>query len=156
LGYLTQDDALQVHPFAREFYKFILFNSWVVLNCVNVPHFQCPFFCWRTSGLGAPSGGARESNHGAKGIYNHIRGTTIWTTHYRPRPQELVSLTAYVSEDDLVGHHWKERSIVLANFICLSIGEHQGQKVGVGGWGSCVSVGGGFWDSIGNVNEINT
>jgi hypothetical protein len=43
----------------------------------------------------------------------------------------LVSLAAYVSEDGLVGHHWKERPIGLANFICLSIGECQGQKVGV-------------------------
>ena len=32
-----------------------------------------------------------------------------------------------------VSHHWKERLIGLANFICLSIGESQGQEVGVGG-----------------------
>jgi hypothetical protein len=42
-------------------------------------------------------------------------------------------LAAYVSKDGLVGHHWKERSIGLANFICLSTGECQGQKGGVGG-----------------------
>jgi hypothetical protein len=41
-----------------------------------------------------------------------------------------MSLVAYVSE---VGHHWKERPLCLANFICLSTGEHQGQEVGVGG-----------------------
>jgi hypothetical protein len=41
-------------------------------------------------------------------------------------------LAAYVSEDDLVGHQWKERPIGLANFICLSTGELQGQQVGVG------------------------
>jgi hypothetical protein len=40
---------------------------------------------------------------------------------------------AYVSEDGLVGHHWKERPIGLANFICLNTGEQQGQEVGVGG-----------------------
>jgi hypothetical protein len=44
-----------------------------------------------------------------------------------------MSLAAYVSEDDLVGHHWKERPIGLANFICFSTGERQGQEVGVGG-----------------------
>jgi hypothetical protein len=27
LGYLTQDDILQIHPFTKEFHKFILFNS---------------------------------------------------------------------------------------------------------------------------------
>jgi hypothetical protein len=47
-----------------------------------------------------------------------------------------VSLAAYVSEDGLVGHQWKERPIGRANFICLSTGECQGQEVGVSGWGS--------------------
>jgi hypothetical protein len=46
---------------------------------------------------------------------------------------ELLSLAAYVSKDGLVGHHCKERPIGLANFICLSTGECQGQKGGVGG-----------------------
>jgi hypothetical protein len=41
-----------------------------------------------------------------------------------------VSLAAYVSEDDLVGHQWKERPIGLANFICLSTGQEMG-----GEWG---------------------
>jgi hypothetical protein len=45
---------------------------------------------------------------------------------------ELLTLAAYVSKDGLVSHHWKERPIGLANFICSSIGERQGQKVGVG------------------------
>ena len=46
LGYLTQDDILQIHPFAYKFHKFIVFNSWVVLHCVTVPHFLYPFLCW--------------------------------------------------------------------------------------------------------------
>ena len=64
----------------------------------------------------------------------------------QPVPPELLSLAAYVSEDGLVGHQWKERPVGRANFICLSTGE----EVGVGGGM------GDFWDSIGNVNEINT
>jgi hypothetical protein len=67
-----------------------------------------------------------------------------------------VSLAAYVSEDDLVGHQWKERPIGLANFICLSTGERQGQEVGVGEEGSGGKGFGDFWGSIGNVNEENT
>ena len=31
-----------------------------------------------------------------------------------------------------VNHHWEERPLGLANFMCPSTGEHQGQKVGVG------------------------
>jgi hypothetical protein len=46
---------------------------------------------------------------------------------------ELMSLAACVSEDGLVGHQWKERSIGHAKFICLSKGESEGQEVGVGG-----------------------
>jgi hypothetical protein len=45
---------------------------------------------------------------------------------------ELLSLAAYVSKDRLVGHHWKEKPIGRANFICPSTGERQGQKLGVG------------------------
>jgi hypothetical protein len=68
-----------------------------------------------------------------------------------------MSLAAYVSEDGLVGHHWKERPIGLANFICLNTGECQGQEVGVDGKGSGGVVAmGNFWDSIENVNEENT
>jgi hypothetical protein len=44
----------------------------------------------------------------------------------------IVKMAAYVSEDGLVCHYWKERSIGLTNFICLSTGERQGQEVGVG------------------------
>jgi hypothetical protein len=47
-----------------------------------------------------------------------------------------MSLAAYVAEDGLVGHHWEERPLGLANFICPSTGEQQGQEVGVGGSGS--------------------
>jgi hypothetical protein len=46
---------------------------------------------------------------------------------------ERVSLAAYVSEVGLVGHHWEERPLGLANFLCLSKGEHQGQELGMGG-----------------------
>jgi hypothetical protein len=73
----------------------------------------------------APNGGARESTKGGWGIYNPKGGTTIWTNQY---PLELMSLAAYVSEDGLVGHQWKERP---------STGERQGQEVGLG-WGGSV------------------
>jgi hypothetical protein len=60
-----------------------------------------------------------------------------------------MSLAVYVSEDGLVSHQWKERSIGLANFICLSTGEFQGQEVGVGGSGS-----GGVWGTFGIAFEM--
>jgi hypothetical protein len=46
---------------------------------------------------------------------------------------ELLTLAAYVSKDDLVGHHWKEMPIGQANVICSSTGECHGQKMGMGG-----------------------
>ena len=48
-----------------------------------------------------------------------------------------MSLATYVAEDGLFGHHWEERPVGLANFICPSTGERQGQEVGGGrgvGW----------------------
>jgi hypothetical protein len=65
-------------------------------------------------------------------------------------PLRRKDLATYVSEDGLVGHHWKERPIGLANwkerpiglanFICLSTGEHQGQEVGVGVYGGMFGI----------------
>jgi hypothetical protein len=39
-----------------------------------------------------------------------------------------MSLAAYVAEDGLVGHHWEERSLGIANFICLSTGDARAKK----------------------------
>ena len=64
---------------------------------------------------------------------------------------ELLSLAAYVSKDGLVGHHWKERPIGLANFISPSTGERQGQKRGMDGSGS---VGGRVWGTFGIALEM--
>jgi hypothetical protein len=60
-----------------------------------------------------------------------------------------MSLAAYVAEDGLVGHHWEERPIGLANFICPVQGnarakkwEWVGRRIGRG-----LNIGD-FWDSI--------
>ena len=50
-----------------------------------------------------------------------------------PVHPELISLAAFVAEDGLVDHHREERPLNIANFICPSTGECQGQEVGVGG-----------------------
>jgi hypothetical protein len=69
-----------------------------------------------------------------------------------------VSLASYVAEDGLVSHHWEERPLGLANYICPSTGETPEPISGSGWVGE--RVGGGesiedFWDSIRNVNEVN-
>ena len=48
LGYLTQDDILKFHPFACKIHDVLVFNSWIVFHCVDVPHFLYPFFSWGT------------------------------------------------------------------------------------------------------------
>jgi hypothetical protein len=74
-------------------------------------------------------------------IPKELKGSaTLWVEqrYELTSTPELLTLAACVSKDGLVGHHWKERPIGLANFICPSTGERQGQKVGVGGeevWG---------------------
>jgi hypothetical protein len=98
-------------------------------------------------------------------VPKELRGTaTLWveqqyelTSAPPSPPPELMSLAAYVSEDGLVSHQWKERPIGRADFICLSAGERQGREVGVGGLGEVVGEGmGDFWDSTGDVNEEST
>jgi hypothetical protein len=66
-----------------------------------------------------------------------------------------LTLAVYVSKDGLIGHHWKERPIGHANFICPSTGERQGQKVEWVGRGVLGEGMGDFWDSIGNKIEEN-
>jgi hypothetical protein len=62
------------------------------------------------------------------------RSATLSVEHYElTSTPELLTLAAYVSKDGLVCHHWKERPIGQANFICPSTGECQGQKMGMGG-----------------------
>jgi hypothetical protein len=41
---------------------------------------------------------------------------------------ELLSLAAYVSKDGIVGHHWKEKPIGRANFICPVQGYTRAKK----------------------------
>jgi hypothetical protein len=58
-----------------------------------------------------------------------------------------------LQNEALANLHSRSKFLLL-NFICLRTGERQGQEVGVGGWvGEHLAD---FWDSIGNVNEINT
>ena len=69
-------------------------------------------------------------------VPKELKGTaTLYVKQQRDLTStpELLSLAAYVSKDGLVGYHCKERPIGLANFICPSTGERQGQKGGVDG-----------------------
>ena len=62
-------------------------------------------------------------------------------------PTELVSLAAYVAEDSLVSHHWEERPLGLANFICPSTWESQAKK------DKWVVRGAGCGEGIGNFRD---
>jgi hypothetical protein len=45
-----------------------------------------------------------------------------------------LTLAAYVSKDGLVGHHWKERPIGRANFICRGMPGPRSGNGWVGEW----------------------
>jgi hypothetical protein len=74
-----------------------------------------------------------------------MHSTTVMRLQYQVKKDKSLNISSacfgstytkigtIVSKDGLVGHHWKERPIGQANFICPSTGERQGQKVGVGG-----------------------
>ena len=60
-----------------------------------------------------------------------------------------MSLAAYVAEDGLAGHHWEERPLGIANFICLSTGKARAKKREWVGRGAGQGEGiGNFQDSI--------
>jgi hypothetical protein len=64
-------------------------------------------------------------------IPKKLKGTAtlLVEQHYElTRTLELLTLAAYVSKDGLVGHHWKERPIGLANFICPICETHETQE----------------------------
>jgi hypothetical protein len=46
----------------------------------------------------------------------------------KPVPPELVSPASYEAEDGLVGHHWEERPLGLASFICPVQGNGRAKK----------------------------
>ena len=61
-----------------------------------------------------------------------------------------MSLAAYVAEDGLVGHHWEERPLGLANFKCPQYRGTPGPRSGsewVGEKGRGEGIGN-FWYSI--------
>ena len=51
LAYFTLYNRLQFHPPHENWFKHILFNSWVIFHCVYVPQPSYPFICWWTSRL---------------------------------------------------------------------------------------------------------
>jgi hypothetical protein len=66
-----------------------------------------------------------------------------------PVPPELVSLAAYIAEDDLEGHHWEKRPLVLRRLYVPVLGNDRARKREWVGWGSGrVEDIGDFWDSI--------
>jgi hypothetical protein len=68
-------------------------------------------------------------------VPKELKGTaTLYVEqHYElTSTPKLLTLAAYVSKDGLVGHHWKEKPIGHANFICPSTGECQGQNMAMG------------------------
>ena len=58
-----------------------------------------------------------------------------------------MSLTAYVAEDDLVGHQWKERPLGIANLYALVQGNARTKK-----W-EWVGRGAGQGEGIGNFRD---
>jgi hypothetical protein len=80
----------------------------------------------------APNGGARQNSQGAKGIYNPIGGTTIWTnqfpTLFRACVSSCMSSRGWPCQPLMWG-----KSFVLAKIVCPITGEWHGQEAGVGG-----------------------
>jgi hypothetical protein len=66
-----------------------------------------------------------------------------WVTNQRIHMEQPMVLATYVAEDGLVGHQWEERPSDLRVFDASSVGECQGENIGVSGWGSTLIEAGG-------------
>ena len=51
LAYFTLYNGLQFHPSHSNWFKWILFNGWVIVHGVYVPQLPYPFVCWWASKL---------------------------------------------------------------------------------------------------------
>ena len=51
LAYFTLYNGLQFHPSHQNWFKWILFNDWVIFHGVYVPQLLYPFVCWWASRL---------------------------------------------------------------------------------------------------------
>ena len=51
LAYFTLYNGLQFHPPHQNWFKWILFNGWVISHCVYAPQLSYPFVCWWASRL---------------------------------------------------------------------------------------------------------
>jgi hypothetical protein len=103
----------------------------------------------------APNAGARENTQGAKGICNPIGGTTIWTNQYSPGVpvSSCIWIRRWPSRPSVEreAHYW------LCKLYMPQYRGMPGPRSGSGWVGEWVGERvGDFWDSIGNVNEINT
>jgi hypothetical protein len=85
-------------------------------------------------------------------IPKELKGSaTLYMEHYELTSiPELLTVAAYASKDCLVGHHWKERPIGHANFICPVQRKARAKK-----WEWVVSgVGGRVWGTFGIALEM--
>jgi hypothetical protein len=98
----------------------------------------------------APNGGTRESTQGAKGICNPIGGTTIWTNQYPPgaRVSSCTWIRRWPSWPSVEREAYWSCKLYMPQYRGMP-----GPRSGSGWVGEHV---GDFWDSIVNVNEINT
>jgi hypothetical protein len=62
----------------------------------------------------------------------NIGGTTICTNQY---PPELLLLVAYVAQDGLLGHQWKERPLAFQRLYAPVQGNARARKQEWVGWG---------------------
>jgi hypothetical protein len=125
-----------------DIFRFHLSTTYLLVSCPGMRYGDVPCFQnnkereWWFFGKRSSSG------------WNPRQWTEFWI--WVTSTPELLTLAAYVSKDGLVDHQWKKRPIGLANFICPSTGERQGQKV-EGGVGE---LGGRVWGTFGIALEM--
>ena len=63
LAYFTLYNGLQFHPSHENWFKWVLFNGWVIFHGVYIPQLPYPFVCWWASRLLPCSGYYKQAHN---------------------------------------------------------------------------------------------
>lgn len=105
-GVSPSDDHFQVHQVSYNCHDFIFLDTWIILYCVNVPHFLYAFICWWISSL-FPFSSYYKYSSSEYGQGNVIEINTLITTMQWLILEDIDSFSAcarecYLLDEDLL------------------------------------------------------
>ena len=120
LAYFTLYNRLQFHPSHQNWFKWILFNGWVIFHCVYVPQLSYPFICWWTSRLFPCPGYYKQC----------IAGVFFTSWAIREALTELISIAVGLETRKAQTQRASSHSVIkiFSNKVIMKLGWSRGEK----------------------------